>query len=91
MRWKHPDRPDGRWILAVCLPVMDEHGNIISICKLFQVLSYVRAKLTLLQLGARLISMLRRGLKKMLYKHCKPLNERVPVSNDFFILLQALQ
>jgi hypothetical protein len=37
MRWKHPDRPGGRWILAVCLPVMDEHGNIISICKLFEV------------------------------------------------------
>ncbi|KAI4741360.1 hypothetical protein E4T50_08245 [Aureobasidium sp. EXF-12298] len=31
MRWKHPDRPEGRWILAVCLPVMDEHGKIISI------------------------------------------------------------
>jgi hypothetical protein len=37
MRWKHPDRPGGRWILAVCLPVMDEHGKIISICKLFEV------------------------------------------------------
>ncbi|KAI5198167.1 hypothetical protein E4T39_06893 [Aureobasidium subglaciale] len=31
MRWKHPNRPDGRWILAVCLPVMDDHGNIASI------------------------------------------------------------
>ncbi|KAG9943177.1 putative histidine kinase HHK19p, partial [Aureobasidium melanogenum] len=31
MRWKHPDRSEGRWILAVCLPVMDEHGKIISI------------------------------------------------------------
>ncbi|CAD0092960.1 unnamed protein product [Aureobasidium mustum] len=27
----HPDRPEGRWILAVCLPVMDEHGKIMSI------------------------------------------------------------
>ncbi|KAH0025304.1 putative histidine kinase HHK19p, partial [Aureobasidium melanogenum] len=31
MRWKHPDRPEGRWILAVCLPVMDENGKIVSI------------------------------------------------------------
>lgn len=38
MRWKHPDRPEGRWILAVCLPVMDEHGNIISVGKLFRIL-----------------------------------------------------
>jgi len=39
MRWKHPDRPEGRWILAVCLPVMDEYGNIVSVCKLLRVLS----------------------------------------------------
>ncbi|KAK6002203.1 hypothetical protein QM012_001841 [Aureobasidium pullulans] len=31
MRWKHADRPEGRWILAVCLPVMDEQGKIVSI------------------------------------------------------------
>ncbi|TIA07743.1 hypothetical protein D6C80_09612 [Aureobasidium pullulans] len=31
MRWKHPERPEGRWILAVCLPVMDDQGKIISI------------------------------------------------------------
>ncbi|KAI4719758.1 hypothetical protein E4T48_04057 [Aureobasidium sp. EXF-10727] len=31
MRWKCPDRPEGRWILAVCLPVMDEQGKIVSI------------------------------------------------------------
>jgi hypothetical protein len=33
MRWKKPDRPEGRWILAVCLPVVDDEGNITSICK----------------------------------------------------------
>lgn len=38
MRWKHPDRPEGRWILAVCLPVMDEQGKIISVGKLSRTL-----------------------------------------------------
>lgn len=32
MRWKNPDRPEGRWVLAVCLPVVDDEGKIISIC-----------------------------------------------------------
>jgi hypothetical protein len=91
MRWKQPDRPEGRWILAVCLPVMDEHGKIISIGKLFRVTLRSRTRLTLSQLGAQLTSMLKRELREMLSKHCKPLSERVPVSNDFFVSLLALQ
>lgn len=91
MRWKHPDRPEGRWILAVCLPVMDEHGKIISIGKLFRVTLRSRTRLTLSQLGAQLTLMLKRGWRKMLSKPCRPLNEQVPASKDFFALLQALQ
>jgi hypothetical protein len=91
MRWKHPDRPEGRWILAVCLPVMDEHGNIVSVGKIDRVVLRGQARLTLSQLVAQPTSMLKRGLRKMLFKHCKPWSERVPVSNAFFVSLPALQ
>ncbi|KAI5255269.1 hypothetical protein E4T42_02033 [Aureobasidium subglaciale] len=37
MRWKHPHRPEGRWILAVCLPVMDDHGKVVSIGRKIEV------------------------------------------------------
>ncbi|KAI5274978.1 hypothetical protein E4T47_02001 [Aureobasidium subglaciale] len=71
MRWKHPHRPDGRWILAVCLPVMDDHGKIASIGKKIEVPTYVQAVLMLLQLVAQQISMLKSESKMMLSKHCK--------------------